>query len=108
MPIALAAIALIIGSAIWAHYRFARFDRLPAQYGARLEPNWFAPAWVVIWGLPVSFVGVLALVCWLVLALPPEQVNGDPALGIIIVSVATVGVQAFTLWLTARWARTQS
>ncbi|MEO1048854.1 MAG: hypothetical protein AAFW59_11065 [Pseudomonadota bacterium] len=99
---------ILIGSAIWAHYRFADFDRLPRHFGPNLEPTAYGPRWLIIWLSPAIFLAVLGLIFVLPSVLPPEHINGDPSVGVIVASVVVVGAQAFVLWLLTRWARQQS
>lgn len=103
----LVAVALLLGSAIWAHYRFAEYDRLPRQFGFTLKPNAYAPAWVMIWVMPAFLIATLAFVVALPAFVPPEHINGDPETGAIFASAAVVGAQLFTLWLLTRWAKGQ-
>ncbi len=98
---------LIAGSAVWANQRFAGFERLPRQFGATLKPRAYAPRWVMVWLMPALLVGVLCFIAALFAFLPPEHVNGDPSLGLILASSGLVGAQGFSLWLLTRWANGQ-
>lgn len=102
-----AACLIILASAIWAHYRFADFDRLPRQFGLTLKPTSYGPRWVMVWLLPAILVGTLALVVVLPAFVPPERINGEPETGVLIASVVVVGAQVFTLGLLTRWANGQ-
>lgn len=101
------ACVFLLFSAIWAHYRFADFDRLPRQFGFTLKPNSYAPRWVMVWILPAFLMATLAFVAFLPAFVSPEHINGDPELGPIIASLGVVGAQIFTLWLLNRWAKEQ-
>ncbi|MDJ0978903.1 MAG: hypothetical protein QNI87_10230 [Erythrobacter sp.] len=101
------AFAVLLGSSIWAHHRFAAHDRLPRHFGPSLKPTAYGPRWLVIWLPPAILVLALALIALLRAVVPPRYVEGDPSLGVIIASVATVGAQGFILWLLTRWAREQ-
>ena len=103
-----AACLFLLASAIWAHYRFADYDRLPRQFGLSLKPNSYAPSWVMVWLLPGFLIATLALLVFLPDFVPPERINGDPKIGVVIASAAVVGAQAFTLWLLTRWANQQA
>jgi hypothetical protein len=94
----------VLASAFWAHFRFAGYDRLPRQFGFTLKPTSYAPGWVMIWLFPALLVGVLGAIALLVVLIPREQINGDPAGGLIIASIVTISVQVLTLWLLTRWA----
>lgn len=102
------ACVFLLLSAVWAHYRFADFDRLPRQFGFTLKPNSYAPAWVMVWMLPAFLLATLAFVVALPTFLPPERINGDPETGAIIASLGVVSAQIFTLWLLNRWANGQA
>ena len=103
--VAVSASIFLFASASWANLRFAEYDRLPRQFDLAFKPKSFAPRWVMVWLLPSILVVTLALIVFLPQIVPPELVNGDPKHGIVIASVAVVGVQIFTLWLLTRWAR---
>ena len=94
-------------SAIWAHYRFADFDRLPRQFGFTLKPNSYAPAWVMVWLLPGFLMATLVFVLVLPAFVSPAHINGAPELGPILASAIVVGAQVFTLLLLYRWANWQ-
>ena len=94
-------------SAIWAHYRFADFNRLPRQFGFSLKPNAYAPRWVMVWMLPAFLMATLVFVVLLPAFVPPERINGDPETGPIIASAVIAGAQLLTLWLLNRWANGQ-
>lgn len=102
-----AACLILIASAVWAHYRFADYDRLPRQFGLTLKPNAYAPSWVMVWLLPGILMATLVFVALLPLFVPEEHINGDPETGLLIASAAVVGAQLFTLWLLTRWAKGQ-
>ena len=99
---------ILIASAVWAHYRFANYDRLPRQFGLTLKSNAFAPNWVMVWLLPGILIASLVFVAFLPSFVPEERINGDPETGLLIASVAVVGAQLFTLWLLTRWANRQA
>lgn len=101
------AIILLLGSSIWAHYRFADFEQLPRQFGPNLEPTAYGPRWLMIWLTPAIFVALLGLVLVLPRVVPPAYVNGDPKAGAVIASAGLVAAQGFILWLLVRWTRTQ-
>jgi hypothetical protein len=103
-----AACLIILACAVWAHYRFSDYDRLPRQFGFALKPTSYAPSWVMIWLLPASLVAILVFIVLLPSFVPREHINGDPATGVMIASIVLAGVQVFTLWLLTRWANGQS
>lgn len=103
-----AAVTFLLGSALWAHYRFADYDQLPRQFSASLKPVAYGPPWIVIWLTPLIMIAALVLILALPAFVPPQFINGDPVVGAIIASVATVTAQGFILWLLARWARGQA
>lgn len=100
-------IALLLASGVWANSHFSRFDRLPAHFDASGKATRLAPRRVMAWLLPVLFSVVLTLVTLLAAFVPPQYRNGDPLVGALVGGFALLGAQAFVLWLTARWARTQ-
>mgnify|MGYP001792937120 CR=1 FL=1 len=102
------AVVLLLASSIWAHYRFADYDRLPRQFGLDLKPTSYGPSWLVIWMVPVIMMAALALVLFLPSVVASRSLNGDPETGAVIASIVTVGAQAFILWLLTRWARSQA
>lgn len=101
------AAAILLASAIWAHYRFSRYEKLPRQFGLTLKPQSYGPPWLIIWFMPSMLIATLALVVLLPSFVRPENINGDPSLGAIIASVVTVSAQGFVLWLVTRWANEQ-
>ena len=102
------AVVVLLASAIWAHYRFADYHRLPRQFGLTLKPTSYGPAWLMTWFLPLMLIGVLIFAAALPTFVPPEQINGDPEIGVIIASAICVAAQGFTLWLLTRWANAQA
>ncbi|MEO0419514.1 MAG: hypothetical protein AAF249_11655 [Pseudomonadota bacterium] len=102
------AVVLLLASAIWAHYRFADYDRLPRQFGFSLKPNSYAPSWVMVWMLPGFLIATLAFVALLPAFVSPEHVNGEPEVGVVFASVVCVAAQGLTLWLLTRWANQQT
>lgn len=99
-----AAILALIASSIWAHYRFADFERLPRHFGPNLKPTAYGPRGLMIWVTPAIFVALLVLLLVLPRVVPPEYINGDPQMGAIIASAVLVAAQGFILWLLTRWA----
>ena len=98
---------ILIALAVWADRRFAGYDRLPRQFGFTGKATAYGPRWVIIWVLPVMFVGMLLMFAFLPGILPPENVNGDPDTGLKIASLVLPCSQIFVLWLLVRWARGQ-
>ncbi|MEM7703790.1 MAG: hypothetical protein AAF251_17775 [Pseudomonadota bacterium] len=103
-----AACLFLLASAIWAHYRFAHFDRLPRQFGLTLKPTSYAPSWVMIWLVPLLLIASLIVIAFLPSFVPPEHINGDPKHGLMIASAVMAATQVWILWLLTRWANQQA
>lgn len=103
-----AACLCLIASAIWAHYRFAGYDRLPRQFGWNLQPVAYGPRRLVVWLPPAIMIATLGVVAVLPRFMAADRINGDPGAAAIIASAIILGAQAFILWLLIRWARTQA
>ena len=104
---ALSFICMLIGSGVWASRRYARFDQLPGHYDFGGRPTRMQSRRLMVWMLPVLFSLTLAAISLVPMLVPPNLVNGDPMIGVIIAGLGLVGAQVFVLWLTERWARSQ-
>ena len=100
-----AACLFLILSAFWAERRFASYQRLPRQFGFTLKPTSYGPRWVMTVFVPLILISAIALAVFAPAIFPPENINGDPANGVVIASFVTVGAQVFILWLLVRWSR---
>ena len=72
------------------------------QWGRNGEPTWFAPKWMVMWGM-IAFMVAVRLFIWLASTYAPQRVHGVE-LGIVIFSVIAAGSHLFVL-MKARAAR---
>jgi len=102
--VAIASCLIILACSIWAHYRFADYDRLPRQFGLTLKPTAYGPRWMMVWMPPAILIGSLALIVALPAVVPPQHINGDPETGVLIAAPVMVAAQIFILWLLTRWA----
>ena len=100
--------ALLFLSAIWAEFRFRRFQKPPADFDISGKATRFASRSFVLWLTPAIFIGLISLIIWLVERLPPDQVNGDPDTTVMLSSGIIVAAQVFILSLLERWARAHS
>lgn len=87
-----------------ADRRFARFERIPWQFGIGGEPTYFGPRRVFFYFTP--WLGaVLIVLMSLSLAFLPA--NGNPAVAFLAVGAVFLAVQLLLIRLIEWWARTQ-
>lgn len=77
-------------------------ERVAMQWGRNGEPTWYAPKWMVMWGM-IAFMAAVRLFIWMASTYAPQRVHGVE-LGIVIFSVIAAGSHLFVL-MKARAAR---
>lgn len=70
-------------------------DCVAMQWGSNGEPTWYAPKWLVMWGM-IAFMVAVRLFIWLASTYAPQHVHGVE-LGIVIFSLIAAGSHLFVL-----------
>ena len=107
LVVAALGIMVLLASGWWTNTAYARFDQLPGHYDWRGRATRMEKRSVMAWLLPVVFSVSLMAMMVMLITLPSEMVNGDPSVGLYLVTVTLLGGQAFVLRLLSRWAKTQ-
>jgi hypothetical protein len=95
------ALALVVTLNLYFASRIER-ERVAMQWDRNGEPTWYAPKWIMMWGM-VAFMAAVRLFIWLASTYAPQRVHGVQ-LGIVIFSVIAAGSHLFVL-MKARAAR---
>lgn len=85
-----------------ADHRFARFERIPWQFGIDGKPTYFGPRRVLFYLMPWLGVALIILMGFSLAFLPA---NGNPAIAFIAVGLIGLAIQMLLVWLIGRWAR---
>ena len=107
LAVAAVSVLLLLLSGWWTNRAYARFDKLPGHYDWRGRVTRMERRAVMAWLLPVMFSVVLIVMMVLLIVLSPDMVNGDPSVGLYLVSATLLGSQAGVLFLLSRWAKQQ-
>ncbi|MXO89429.1 hypothetical protein [Pontixanthobacter aquaemixtae] len=107
LAVAVASILLLLLSGWWTNSTYARFDKLPAHYDWKGRATRMERRAVMAWLLPVMFSIILVTMIVLLIALSPDMVNGDPSVGLYLVSATLLASQASVLWMLSRWAKSR-
>lgn len=107
LVVAALGIMVLLVSGWWTNRAYARFELLPGHYDWRGRVTRMEKRSVMAWLLPVVFSVSLMAMMVMFITLPSEMVNGDPSIGLYLVTVTFLGSQAFVLRLLSRWAKTQ-
>ena len=98
------AITLLLFSGIWAEIRWRRFETLPAHFNASGRPTRYGSRSFVIWLMPLLSSAILLALILGMEHIPPQYINGDASIGVILASGIFVVAHAFVLWMIDRWA----
>ena len=92
-------------AAMRADRRFARFDRIPWQFGLAGAPTSFGPRRAFFFLMPWLGVALLVLMGLSLVFLPA---TGSPAVAFVAVGLITLAIELLLIHLIERWARTQA
>lgn len=105
--IVILSVILLLASGYWTNRRYAQFSELPGHYDLRGRATRMSPRSVMAWLLPITFSVCLTFFAVLFEVTPPQIINGDPNVGVLVMVVTLLGCQGLVLWLLGRWAASQ-
>lgn len=107
VAVSLPFVSVLLASGAWADRYFSEFEKLPRHYNFSGEPTAYTSRTTMAWLTPGILTVTLLAIALLAVFGPPRWQTGDPLGGVLITGFGFLAAQAFILWLTKRWARSQ-